>query len=126
MERRVPTKEEVLEYLTKDRNWGRWGDDDQIGAVNMVTPEKRAAAARLVKTGRAVSLSREFPKTPAGNNPTPAMHYMKRGVRGDGGDGWPRTFTASPTTARQPPTWTLCATSGTITACGTAATLTTS
>jgi len=32
-----------------------------------------------------VSLSREFPKTPAGNNPTPAMHYMKRGVRGDGG-----------------------------------------
>ena len=47
MERRVPTKEEVLEYLTKDRNWGRWGDDDQIGAVNMATPENRAAAARL-------------------------------------------------------------------------------
>ena len=39
MERRIPTKEKVLEYLTKDRNWGRWGDDDQIGAVNMVTPE---------------------------------------------------------------------------------------
>ena len=46
MERRVPTKEEVLEYLTKDRNRGRWGDDDQLGAVNMVTQEKRAAAAR--------------------------------------------------------------------------------
>ena len=56
MERRVPTKEEVLAYLKDDRNWGRWGKDDQVGAVNMVTPDKRAAAARLVKSGRAVSL----------------------------------------------------------------------
>jgi kynurenine formamidase len=85
MERRVPTNEEVLAYLNEDRNWGRWGNDDQMGAVNMVTPEKRAAAARLVKSGRAVSLSREFPKTPAANNPTPAIHYMKRNVRGGTG-----------------------------------------
>ena len=39
MERRVPTKDEVLAYLKEDRNWGRWGDDDQVGAVNMVTAE---------------------------------------------------------------------------------------
>jgi len=83
MERRVPTKDEVLAYLKEDRNWGRWGQDDQVGAVNMVTPEKRAAAARLVKSGRAVSLSREFPKVAAPNNPTPAIHYMKRNIRDD-------------------------------------------
>ena len=82
MERRVPTKDEVLAYLKEDRNWGRWGTDDQKGAVNMVTPEKRAAAARLVRSGRAVSLSREFPSSPAPNNPTPAIHYMKRVERG--------------------------------------------
>ena len=58
MERRVPTRAEVLAYLKEDRNWGRWGDDDQKGAVNMVTNEKRRAAAQLVKAGRAVSLSR--------------------------------------------------------------------
>ena len=81
MERRIPTKDEVLAYLKDDRNWGRWGNDDQKGAVNLVTPEKRAAAARLVRSGRAVSLSREFPKTPAPNNPTPAHHYMKRVAR---------------------------------------------
>ena len=69
MERRVPTKEEVLAHLNEDGNWGRWGNDDQVGAVNMVTQEKRAAAARLAQTGQAVSLSREFPKTPAANNP---------------------------------------------------------
>ena len=74
MERRVPTKDEVLAYLKEDRNWGRWGDDDQVGAVNMVTAEKRLQATRTVKTGRAVCLSREFPKNPAPNNPTPALH----------------------------------------------------
>ena len=119
MERRIPTKEEVLSYLEKDRNWGRWGADDQVGAVNMITPEKRAAAARLVKTGRAVSLSREFPKTPAANNPTPAIHFMKRGVRDEGGgsatDFYGISYHGTATT------WMLYATSGTITGCGTAA-----
>ena len=83
MQRHAPTKEEVLAYLVEDRNWGRWGADDQVGAVNMVTPEKRAAAARLVQSGLAVSLSREFPTTPAPNNLTPAIHYMKQLVRGE-------------------------------------------
>ena len=74
MERRVPTKDEVLGYLKEDRNWGRWGNDDQKGAINMITPEKRLAATATVKSGRAVSLSREFPKTPAPNNHTQAHH----------------------------------------------------
>lgn len=39
-------------------NWGRWGDDDQRGALNLVDDAKRAAAAALVRTGRSVSLSR--------------------------------------------------------------------
>ena len=82
MERRVPTREEVLAYLKDNRNWGRWGPDDQVGAVNMVTPEKRAAAARLVRSGRAVSMSRDFPKTSAPNNSNPAHHYMKVSQRG--------------------------------------------
>ncbi len=77
MERQVPTKDEVMAYLLEDSNWGRWGPDDQVGAVNLITPEKRVAAARLVRSGRAVSLSREFPKTPALNNPWPASHYIR-------------------------------------------------
>ena len=48
----------------------------------MVTPEKRLAAAQLIKTGEAISLSREFPKNPAPDNPTPAHHFMKRHQRG--------------------------------------------
>jgi len=72
-----PTEEAVLVYLREHNNWGRWGKDDQFGAMHLVTPEKRIAAARLVRSGRAVSLSRPFPKTPAPNNLNPGQHYMR-------------------------------------------------
>ena len=84
-ERPLPTDDEVQSWLRDRRNWGRWGADDQVGAVNLITPAKRAAAARLVRTGRSVSLSRDFPKTPTPNNPYPAQHWMKTVPRGRGG-----------------------------------------
>jgi len=37
-------------------NWGRWGDDDQLGCLNLVTPEVVRHAATLAKTGKAYSL----------------------------------------------------------------------
>src|SRR6266851_2342097 len=80
-----PSKAEVQSYLTDRRNWGRWGADDQVGAVNLITPEKRIRAAGLVRSGRAVSLCREFPKNPGLNNPTPAQHFMRTIDRGTGG-----------------------------------------
>jgi kynurenine formamidase len=85
MERTVPTKDEVLAYLRDRRNWGRWGDDDQRGAINLITAEKRLAALRLPRTGRTVSLSRPFPTTPAPNNPNPAQHFLRWFGRGAGG-----------------------------------------
>src|SRR3989442_413557 len=47
-ERRIPTRQEVLAYLHERRNWGRWRKDDQVGAINLITPEKRIQAAALV------------------------------------------------------------------------------
>ena len=76
MERRLPTFEEVQSYFNERNNWGRWGDDDDVGAVNLITPEVRIEAAKLVVSGRTVSLSRPFPKEPAPWNPTPAEHWM--------------------------------------------------
>lgn len=38
-------------------NWGRWGDDDEIGTLNFVTPERRVAAAQLVRTGKLFELA---------------------------------------------------------------------
>jgi kynurenine formamidase len=43
-------------------NWGRWGDDDEIGTLNFVTPVKRVHAAGLVKTGKNFDLGMPFDK----------------------------------------------------------------
>ena len=84
-ERALPTRQEVDSYIRERSNWGRWGKDDQVGAINLITPQKRVAATRLVKTGRSVSLSREFPKEPGPGNAFPAQHWMRTLPRGRGG-----------------------------------------
>ena len=84
-DRRLPTEAEVKSWLTTRNNWGRWGKDDQRGAINLITPAKRAAAARLVHSGRSLSLSRPFPKEPGINNYYPAHHFMRTVPRGKGG-----------------------------------------
>ncbi len=74
--------EQIRDYLRTHNNWGRWGDDDQLGALNLITDEHRRAAAALVHTGRAVSMSRVVPKTPAANNLRPAQHFVLREAQG--------------------------------------------
>ncbi|BBX63306.1 cyclase [Mycobacterium saskatchewanense] len=60
-----PTAEEVISYFDTLSNWGRWGDDDRLGTLNLITAEHRRNAAALVTTGDVVSLSRDIdPKDP--------------------------------------------------------------
>ena len=58
------------------KNWGKWGDDDQRGALNTIQPHHVASAARLIADGVNVSCALEFPTRPAPDNPRPAMHMM--------------------------------------------------
>ena len=44
-------------WLKELSNWGRWGKDDELGTLNLITPAKRRAALALVKDGVPVSLS---------------------------------------------------------------------
>ncbi len=83
-ERRVPTGVEIERYLREGRNWGRWRENGGAGAINLITPTKRVEAAGLVKSGRAVSLSRPLPVDPSPQNPRPVEHYMKAETRPDG------------------------------------------
>ncbi len=52
------TEADVKGYFTSLSNWGRWGEDDRLGTLNLITDEVRAAAAATIRTGKAVSLSR--------------------------------------------------------------------
>jgi hypothetical protein len=117
-EQRHPTREEVESFMRAQRNWGRWGEDDQVGAINLVTAEKRLQSIGLVRTGQAVSLSREMPKTPAPNNPTPAQHFMRMNLDPAQTPVQSRISTALPTTDNQPLTWTHSATCMLTGSCG--------
>ena len=68
--------DEFRELFERVSNWGRWGADDERGALNYLTPEKVAEAAGLVRSGRTVSLSRPLNTEPEPDNPEPADHHM--------------------------------------------------
>ncbi len=56
--RQIPTETEVIGYMDSLSNWGRWGQDDELGTLNLITPKKRTQAAALVKEGTAITCSR--------------------------------------------------------------------
>jgi kynurenine formamidase len=51
---------EITARATAYRNWGRWGEDDVLGTLNFIDDAVRTRAARLVSTGRVVSLAQRF------------------------------------------------------------------
>ncbi|MCZ6887334.1 MAG: cyclase family protein [Gammaproteobacteria bacterium] len=73
----TPTTTADMERLFEEvKNWGKWGSDDERGALNYITPEKIAKAAALIQDGENVSCALEFPTRPAPDNPFPAQHMM--------------------------------------------------
>lgn len=54
---RLVTTAEYERWQTELSNWGRWGKDDELGTLNLITPAKRKQAAALVREGITVSLA---------------------------------------------------------------------
>src|SRR5919201_31670 len=78
---RIVTREDVERWKKELSNWGRWGPDDEIGTVNLITPAKRKQAVALAKEGFVVSLSRDVPTEKAADTPWPLGHtYLGVGV----------------------------------------------
>src|SRR6201996_1676169 len=63
-------------WQTELSNWGRWGKDDELGTLNLVTPAKRMSALALVKEGVPVSLSTNGFTEKAVDVPCPAEWAM--------------------------------------------------
>ncbi len=76
---------DVLALHTSLSNWGRWGDDDQLGALNLITPAVTAAATATVRVGRTVSCARPLDTRAAADNPNPVAHHMIGTVTEGGG-----------------------------------------
>lgn len=57
-------------------NWGRWGDDDERGALNLMTPEAVQQAAASITTGKVYSLG-----IPIQSQGVPLMDYRGTPMR---------------------------------------------
>jgi kynurenine formamidase len=72
----VPSEAQVREYLTTLSNWGRWGGEDELGTINLITPAKRQAAARLVTHGESVSCARPITTEITADTTVQPMRFM--------------------------------------------------
>ena len=77
--RQIPSEEQGIGWMDSLSNWGRWGADDQLGTLNLITDAKRAQAAGLVKEGISITCSRLIvPEMAADVTSIPPLHYMVR------------------------------------------------
>jgi len=74
--RPVLSKAQFERWKTELSNWGRWGKDDELGALNLVTPAKRKRAAGLVKDGVPISMASDVDTVKSADNANPYEHTM--------------------------------------------------
>ena len=74
--RPLVTRIQYDSWIGELSNWGRWGPDDELGALNLITPAKRRAAATLVQEGLAVSLASTAQTEQTIDNPCPIAWAM--------------------------------------------------
>ena len=72
------TPQDFMRLQKELSNWGRWGAEDQMGAVNLITPDKRKAALHTVKEGVSFSMARNAEIKEAVDNPTPIVRKTTR------------------------------------------------
>lgn len=76
-ERRVDVSAaEFRELFDAVSNWGRWGEDDELGTLNELAADDVVRAAGLVRTGERVTLSLAMDTEKRVDNPNPAVHRM--------------------------------------------------
>ena len=66
----IATEADFRRAMKELSNWGRWGDQDELGAANLITPAKRKQALALAREGRAISLAHDVPQEKAADTPT--------------------------------------------------------
>src|SRR5215475_622794 len=81
-QRETYTKAQFDELLKQVSNWGRWGKNDQLGTLNLITPERKREAAKLVREGVSISLARDLNPEKAVDNPDPFRDTMTLSVDG--------------------------------------------
>lgn len=79
----VPSETQVLGYFDSLSNWGRWGDEDQLGTLNFMTPKTVRRAVSLIQEGHHISCERTIQFENTVDSITPPVHFMI-----ESGEGW--------------------------------------
>ncbi|TMK17621.1 MAG: cyclase family protein [Actinobacteria bacterium] len=86
----MPLPEDFVALARRVNNWGRWGPDDEIGTLNLITDEVVRRAATYVRTGKrfslAIPLSEDGPQLgniPGRTNPERRMITLHMGMTKD-------------------------------------------
>jgi kynurenine formamidase len=72
------TRAEIDEIFERVKNWGRWGPEDERGALNFITDAVRQKAARTVQDGVSVSCALPLNTVASAENSSPVTHLMVR------------------------------------------------
>lgn len=54
------TRDDLTKAAEEYKNWGKWGEDDEIGTLNYVDPDAIIAAAKLVRQGKVISMALNY------------------------------------------------------------------
>jgi kynurenine formamidase len=66
----IATTADFQRAMKELSNWGRWGEKDELGAANLITPAKRKQALDLAREGLAISLAHDVIQEKAADAPT--------------------------------------------------------
>ncbi len=70
------TRAEFEQWMEEISNWGRWGPEDELGTINLITGETRRAAAALVEDGVSVSMALDLNTERDALNANPFEHTL--------------------------------------------------
>ncbi len=79
----IPSEDEVLAYFKSLSNWGRWGGDDQLGTLNLLSPDSARRGFSTVTEHVTVSCARTVAYEPSLDAPKPALHFMTHSGEAD-------------------------------------------
>src|SRR5437879_12197536 len=66
---KIATDADFRRAMKELSNWGRWGEKDELGAANLITPAKRKQALALAKDGITISLAHDVVQEKAADAP---------------------------------------------------------
>ncbi len=72
----MDSNDEARQLFDRLSNWGRWGDADQLGSLNLITPDVVIGGIAAASIGETVSLGRTVTPVHSAEDVSTPMHFI--------------------------------------------------